>query len=764
MSRRFLRSLALSIGLTVTACAAIILWFPAFAFGSPPFTNYCSMIARDIVGKKHGMLCGTTMYYCGGIAGDKYNIIESETIGFTHPFFDDERSRGYGIVEDETGSGHDGEGWDFYRHVRVAYGTVIIGDHRFATPSPVELIWRPDRQITRYEVGGVTITETKFISLKNVLCDVISSSAPIEIEFEGQSFFKDDFTIHSSAEVSYRAAKNALAIQESGTSKAWPHFHNGEMKTGRMMYDGLTFALAASEKLENCSIIRTESSGQIKYAFRTKCENNKPLILAYAAANTPDDALNLSTATIDAAQDEMQAKTAFMNRLLNEQIPYFRCSDKSVVDTYYYLWSLYFLYFRDAGGKWALEPHTMTAINNYRSLFAFDSYVYIPMGSWVADKQRWGNGNCTNWCIMLPFRKGNLLPECFGNDWHSPTYVNVTGHAAGTWKIYQHSGDQEFLKKVYPLYRALYWDDLGFQWGMEVNLADSLMKMASELELSDDSKHWQSMRADAVASFRRGWDGSPLNFYSLKPGEPKDIWNITSLNSDAMEDEWAQSLSQQWIMNSDVGYFGDVPLRIRAADSPQLPPFNVATLPTYLVIEGLFKHNVEKDAVTCTLGQLHGMVRDYGFPIAPEAWDTNYKPWGSMYVAWDAAMVLPLIERIAGVSYSVVNDRFDVNDHLPSAWNSLEIQVPIVVNGTSHWTTVIVNRSDEATSIKKEVQVKDCPLKYLGIKPWDDGHAIQSVRTTPETTDLESNRSRHEFVASESASVKLILDKQELAK
>ena len=92
------------------------------------------MIARDIAGKKHGFLAGNLMNYVGGQSNADYEIIEHETIGFTHPLFDDTRSRGLGIVTNENGTGHDFGSWEFYRYEKVAYGTLIIDGIDFINP------------------------------------------------------------------------------------------------------------------------------------------------------------------------------------------------------------------------------------------------------------------------------------------------------------------------------------------------------------------------------------------------------------------------------------------------------------------------------------------------------------------------------------------------------------------------------------------------------------------------------------------------------
>ena len=94
-----------------------------------------------------------------------------------------------------------------------------------------------------------------------------------------------------------------------------------------------------------------------------------------------------------------------MNQLLNDQIPYFRCSDQSVVETYYYLWAIYFMYFIDVDEGYMEYPHTQTAINNFMGLHLWDSSVYARMGSWVVDKWEYGFGNVLNWGIYYLLKK-----------------------------------------------------------------------------------------------------------------------------------------------------------------------------------------------------------------------------------------------------------------------------------------------------------------------------------------------------------------------
>ena len=93
---------------------------------SPPFTDYCQRLQQEIQGRKHGFLAGNLSYYVGGFHAS-WDIKEHETIGLTHPFCHDLRSRGVGLVRSEgkgssnTGLGNDFSGWEFYKDTRVLY-------------------------------------------------------------------------------------------------------------------------------------------------------------------------------------------------------------------------------------------------------------------------------------------------------------------------------------------------------------------------------------------------------------------------------------------------------------------------------------------------------------------------------------------------------------------------------------------------------------------------------------------------------------------
>ena len=92
--------------------------FPSFAEAQRDKLDLCKRLEQSVQGKKHGFLAGNLSYYVGGFHAS-WEPIEEETIGLTHPFHHDLRSRGAGLVEsglpgtENTGVGNDYLGWEF---------------------------------------------------------------------------------------------------------------------------------------------------------------------------------------------------------------------------------------------------------------------------------------------------------------------------------------------------------------------------------------------------------------------------------------------------------------------------------------------------------------------------------------------------------------------------------------------------------------------------------------------------------------------------
>ena len=64
------------------------------------------------------------------------------------------------------------------------------------------------------------------------------------------------------------------------------------------------------------------------------------------------------------------------------------------------------------------QPHTQTAVNNFLGMHRYDAVFQIPVSSWIspAEHDFYANGNVLAWSDVLPYRKGEQLPDNFGLD------------------------------------------------------------------------------------------------------------------------------------------------------------------------------------------------------------------------------------------------------------------------------------------------------------------------------------------------------------
>jgi len=515
----------------------------------PLYTDYCAMLGQEIQGKKHGFLTGNMVYYIGG-QYSCWKKQEDETIGLTHPFFHDLRSRGYGMVRDSTsGYGHDLQGWEFYRHTKVAYGTVIVGQTEYANPVPTAMYWQPDRMICEYSVGSVSIHEEKFIARNDVACSLIKSDTPITIKFNGQSYACNK-SVKKASSCELDAANNAVHIVEGGTVMVKPR-QKEPLTEGVLMYDGISTVLSASKKLTGYS--QFESDGQWFYEFKVSCDSDGVAIV-WAMDDEYFNAFNRTKEVLADPPSKLTAKTKFMNDLLNYQIPYFRCSDKDIVDIYYYLWSLYFMYFIDVEKGWEQYPHTQTAVNNFLGLHRYDAVFQILVGSWAVDKKYYAYGNVLLWKALLPYADlstGNLPADNMGQAWLcSDCPGPATGHVQGAWQIYQHTGDLDFLQEAYNFYKALMWQKMPGHWGYCFNAAECLAKMAKELGYRSDSEHWYNLvDMDNIDRWLKArWEIDTPHFFGSS-ADKMDWSNMAYMGINRFPDEWAAEMTANWVVN-----------------------------------------------------------------------------------------------------------------------------------------------------------------------------------------------------------------------
>lgn len=709
----------------------------------PPFTDYCEYLERDINGEQYGFLAGNKVYYVAGAGGADYrDITELETIGFTHPMFRDGRARGFGIVDAkeanaEGGVGHDCWGWEFWRHTKVAYGTLIIDGKRYERPEPKALYWRPDKLMVEYEVGGVNVKEEKYISTNDVLSTVITADKALQIEFNGESFYNpwkvptfdgdapnQQMTISSEAEITFNQSKNAIVLLENGKTFTKAQWGENAVE-GAMMYSGLNIVFSSNKEIH--SFERKElSTGNVGYKFSIDVGINEQAVLSYAVNEEANEALGRIKGEHKNIKKSVLAKTEFMNKVLNEQIPYFRSSDEMFNKTYYFLWSLYFMYFTDLKEGYEQYTHTQTAINNFMGLHLWDSWAYCGAGSYVANKDVWGFGNALSWQFMVPFKNDNNgLPDNFGTTWYSPKVrMNFEGAVEQIWEMYKQSGDKEFLNEVYyKLVRPLYIDN--DQKGLRVNSAQAIVYMAEELNEKEDAKIFQAFVDRQSEWFpKHRWTHLMEQYEGRKPIVWKDIWDLADLRNNALSPELAAPFIDQFVMNTEKGFISPLGLNTRAADSPPNGIFRASSISCWLGVDGLFRQEATHAGIVTTLNHFNAMTREYGYPIAPEAWDHKFEGWGSRYYNWDIAMVLPVIEWLGGVDYSILDDSFTFSPHMPDSWDFIEMYVPVVTDGKTNWVHTKVERVEKDAKYELVHTVEGNPLATTYIKPYDEGREV----------------------------------------
>ena len=679
----------------------------AVADEKPPFVDYCEAIEQEIQGRKHGFLAGNITYYIGGFHGS-WNLGEHETIGLTHPFHHDLRSRGVGLVESQisgtehTGVGNDYNGWEFYKDTRVLYGSVIIDGQTYKHPQPKSMKWRPDKTICEYEVAGGTIREEKFVAPNDAIASIITSSEPITLEFSGHSFWHRK-SVTSTAEIEYDRHNNALVITEGGTAESRPD-PDAPGRAGPCVYQGMSTVLMASRDFGREFTTRTDDKDVQHYTFSVPCDSQGTTVV-WAMHDDRETALKDASLLIQYTDSALAAKTKEMNRQLNEEVPYFRCSDKKFVDIYYYLWSIYLMYYINVQEGWEMENHTQTAVNNFLGMHRYDAMFQIKVGAWLADKPRYAYGNVLTWKHLTEnnqFREtGNghrLISDNKGTTWHSGAYGGETvEHILGAWQIYQHTGDVEFLRACYEDHFAkLFEKRLGSFAMNHYEVAEVMVEIAKLTGNTADVPRWeQHVERDPArirAAFDRGWEAHGVeNFFAAAPNGMYMTNSFWSMRSPYFPREYAEKFVQHWAMDKEKGYFGEFfPLAMskqsmKTFATPVDHSFGYTPDTAYFTLDGMFVQGLEV-APELTINHLenYNYREEWGIPVAPEAYKRNLELFGDQYSNFNAGKILLYLEGFAGLEYSVIDETLTIRPAMPKSWEWMEVRLPI----EGKWTQI----------------------------------------------------------------------------
>ena len=741
-------------------------WLQAFSFTfllmmmpgpiqgqAPEFTDYCDRLQQEIQGRKHGFLAGNLTYYVGGFHAS-WNLQEHETIGLTHPFHHDLRSRGVGLVESQgqgaqdTGIGNDFSGWEFYKDTRVLYGSVLIGDQVYAYPQPTSMRWRPDRMICEYEVGGVKISEEKFISQGDVAISRIQSSEPIVLRFDGQSFY-GRHSISSSAEIEYREDTNAIHIREGGTTRCLPETDRSP-QVGPIMYQDMSTVLTASRGFADQYELTRGPKGQWKYQFSVPCDENG-LTVAWAMNDDKEVAIETACAAVQNSSLLLSQKTTEVNRLLNEEIPWFRCSDQQFEDIYYYLWSLYLLYYIDVQRGWETVPHTQTAVNNFLGMHRYDATFQIKVGAWLADKPKYAFGNVLTWKPLFTegfYRETTdgviALSDNKGQAWHSGVYGNeLSEHVVGAWQVYQQSGSLSFLHECYEGYfREVFWGNISPFFSNQFEVVEILKAMAQLTGNSDDLDHWDQLVSldakDIEHWFSQRWEANGHKNYFAGPKNgmlmTTGFWHLRSKH---FPQTYAQQMTQSWALNSEVGFQGIMfPLAMAKQSATEFntrvdDAFGYTPDTAYFTLSGLFQQRLATIASDLTLNHLqkYNYHSEWQIPVAPEAYRRDGSLFGDQYSNFNAGKILLFLEGLAGLEYSIPQNKIWIRDAMPTSWDWMEFRIPVRNPNadTTSWPSIRYERKHDDDVVTKTIAVKHSPFDVV-FEPWTENGTLLDAK------------------------------------
>ena len=257
-------------------------------------------------------------------------------------------------------------------------------------------------------VTPVYIREEKFISSNDVVSTIITADRPVKLEISGQSFEYQGGSSHIislNAECTFDMGSNSIHVIEGGKVMVKVSEKPVVEKEGVLMYDGMSGVLSSSQTLEDV-LIHELSPGVCGYNFSVPLDSQGTTI-SWTMNDDWEQAFIAVEEVLENPTQKLKDKTDKMNDLLNNIVPYFRCSDDEIVKIYYYLWSLHLMYYTQGDRGMQVQPHTQSAVNNFLGMHRYDAVFQILVGSWVSPAYHdfYANGNVLAWKDVLPYRQ-----------------------------------------------------------------------------------------------------------------------------------------------------------------------------------------------------------------------------------------------------------------------------------------------------------------------------------------------------------------------
>jgi hypothetical protein len=135
---------------------------------------------------------------------------------------------------------------------------------------------------------------------------------------------------------------------------------------------------------------------------------------------------------------------------------------------------------------------------------------------------------------------------------------------------------------------------------------------------------------------------------------------------------------------------------------------------------------------------------DWNLPLAPEAYTRSGELFGDQYSNFNAGKILLYLEGLAGLEYSIPDNRLVVHDTMPADWQWMEVRIPVQMPGEqeTRWPVIRFDRSKSGQEITKSIRVTDCPLR-ITIEPWSEEKQVTGYSTHPAGVEPASSRYPH---------------------
>ena len=170
----------------------------------------------------------------------------------------------------------------------------------------------------------------------------------------------------------------------------------------------------------------------------------------------------------------------------------------------------------------------------------------------------------------------------------------------------------------------------------------------------------------------------------------------------------------------------------------------------YFTLDGMFRQRLGDPAWRLTLNHLenYNYHSEWHIPVAPEAYTRSGKLFGDQYSNFNAGKLLLYLEGLAGLEYSIPDNRLIVHDTMPTDWEWMEVRLPIRMPGKTEtqWTTIRYDRSQSGGEMTKSIRVTDCPLR-ITIEPWSETKRVIASESQPHSIRVStaSQYSSYEF-------------------